>query len=175
MSEAVDKLYTKYGIDIAPKRREPIAFKDKRFDSKASFNEFLLNDDYKLETEKNNLVYISQIDSKKILIRIFKKSEDSYSQVGYIDSIYNKRFKNLYISIINIRDDYRSCGCGTEIYNIFEEKAKQLFDVKTISGKLNFWRDYEKREAFFKKLGFKVFSEDECGFNNEILKEIKIK
>ena len=155
-----------------PPRQEPIAFEDLKFYTEEDFSRYLTEKKGSQEKLKDNFYYILTFDNVGMRVDVFEESNQIYSRIAYIDSIYDKKFKNLYISILNVKPEYRNLGIGTSLYNYFEEISPQKFEVDTISGKLDYWTQHKERERFYSSLGFKLISEWDDGIIDVIEKQI---
>ncbi|WP_058203535.1 GNAT family N-acetyltransferase [Lactococcus lactis] len=153
-------------------RQEPIAFEDLKFNTEEDFSRYLTEKKGSQEKLKDNFYYILTFDGIGPRVDVFEKSNQEYLRIAYIDSIYDKKFKNLYISILNVKPEYRNLGIGTSLYNYFEEISPQKFEVDTINGKLDPWIQHKERERFYSRLGFKLISEWDDGIIDVIQKQI---
>jgi GNAT superfamily N-acetyltransferase len=158
--------------DIMPSRQEPIAFEDLKFITEEDFSRHLTEKKGSQEKLKDNFYYILTFDNVGMRVDVFEESNQIYSRIAYIDSIYDKKFKNLYISILNVKPEYRNLGIGTSLYNYFEEISLQNFEVDTINGKLDPWIQHKERERFYSRLGFNLISEWDNGIIDAIQKKI---
>lgn len=156
-----------------PPRQEPIAFEDLKFNTEEDFNRYLTEKKGSQEKLKDNFYYILTFDGIGPRVDVFEKSNQEYLRIAYIDSIYDKKFKNLYISILNVKPEYRNLGIGTSLYNYFEEISPQKIEVDTINGKLDYsWTQRVERERFYSRLGFNLISEWDNGIIDAIQKKI---
>ncbi|MDM5146141.1 hypothetical protein ICE98_03278 [Lactococcus lactis] len=88
-----------------PSRQEPIAFEDLKFITEEEFSIYLTEKKGSQEKLKDNFYYILTFDNVGMRVDVFEESNQIYSRIAYIDSIYDKKFKNLYISILNVKPE----------------------------------------------------------------------
>lgn len=155
-----------------PQRQEPKAFEDLKFITEEDFSRYLIEKKGSQEKLKDNFYYVLTFDNVGMRVDVFEKSIQMYSRIAYIDSIYDEKFKNLYIAILNVKPEYRNLGIGSSLYNYFEEISSQNFELNTINGKLDYWTQHKERERFYSRLGFKLRSEWDDGIIDTIQKQI---
>lgn len=144
-----------------PPRQEPKAFEDLKFITEEGFNRYLTEKKGSQEKLKDNFYYILTFDGTGPRVDVFKKSNQEYLRIAYIDSNYYKVSKNLYIAILNVKPEFRGKGIGTSIYNYFEKITSQKLEVKIITGELDYWTEHEERVRFYTRLRFEVIPKED--------------
>ncbi|OSP86998.1 hypothetical protein B9W73_06995 [Lactococcus lactis] len=145
-------------------RKEPISFEDLTFRTEEEFREHTKRNNCSVE-KIDNYYYILSFDNCGPRIAIIENSNQSYTQIAYIDSNYYEVNKNLYIGILNVKPEFRNKGIGTSLYNYFEKITSQKLEVNIITGELDYWTEHEERVRFYTRLGFEVMpKEDSVSF-----------
>lgn len=158
--------------EFMPPRREPKAFEELKIISEKEFSRYLTEQKLSQEKLKDGFYYVLTFDGFGPRVDVFEEFNQEYLRIAYIDSNYDEKFKNLYITILNVKPEYRNLGIGTSLYNYFEEISPQKFEVNTINGKLDYWTQHKERERFYSRLGFKLKSEGDDGIIDTIQKQI---
>lgn len=147
--------------DVMPPRQEPKAFEDRKFITEEDFNRYLTEKKGSQEKLKDNFYYILTFDNVGPCVEVFKKCNQEYLRIAYIDSNYYKVSKNLYIAILNVKPEFRGKGIGTSLYNYFEKITSQKLEVEIITGELDYWAGHEERVRFYARLQFEVMPKED--------------
>ncbi len=109
---------------------------------------------YLIFKQENNLLYLLRREEFELDFDIFLQEGEIYKEIGYIWGSYNDLKKSLNLFRLIVRREYRDKGYGTKLYKLLENKALNTFPIKEVNGTVAQQPDLEKRERFFKKLGF---------------------
>lgn len=117
---------------------------------------YMEEDGYVFYKQENNLLYLVRRGVFELDFDIFLQEGEMYKEIGYIKGTYNDSKKSLKLFRIGVRPEYRDKGYGTKLYKLLENEALNIFPIKEVDGTVSQQPDLEKRERFFKKLGFKL-------------------
>jgi hypothetical protein len=89
--------------EFMPSRREPKAFEELKIISEKEFSRYLPEQKFSQEKLKDDFYYVLTFDGIGPRVDVFEESNQEYLRIAYIDSNYDEKFKNLYITILNTR------------------------------------------------------------------------
>lgn len=125
-------------------------------DGSTSLKSYMEENGYVFFKQENNLLYLLRSNVFELDFDIFLQEGEMYKEIGYIQGTYDDSKKSLNLFRIGVRTEYRNKGYGTKLYKLLENEALNIFPIKEVDGTVAQKSDLEKKERFFKKLGFKL-------------------